>query len=223
MKRDALLCRHPVPVRYQSALSIGENDRRGNVIDFKIPPIVVESPRLTSEYKQMIFTEHVEAEELPMVYTEGLSFIVLRPTALPFKAWLREEIEDDGMSVCGEFEINNFMRFSDVLYLLNPTTDFHWKWRVIMRVLHETKTQNQDHAYAFVISCGEDQARSHDRLVSLKKRIRQDMGETPVIVKSNGAIEIALGIHHLHVPEFERVSIEFNTLMHAVNKTSVFA
>lgn len=223
MNTKTSICRHPVPARYHSALSIGDNDRRGNRIDFKVPPVVVESPKSILEYKQMIFAEHVDAESLPMVYTEGQSFIVLRPTALPFKTWLKEEIECEGLSVSEEFEIDNFLYFSDVLYLLNPNTDFHWKWRVIMRVLHETKTQEQNLAHAFVINRGEDHVQSHERLISLKKRIRQDMGETPVIVKSNGKIEIALGIHHLHVSEFERVNIEFNTLMHAVCKTSVFA
>ncbi len=216
-------CRHPVPLRYHDALFIGELDRRGNRIDFKIPPIVVESPRPILEYKQMILAEHVEAESLPMVYSEGLSFIVLRPSALSFKMWLREEIENDGLSIHEEVEIDNFMRFSDVLYLLNPDISFHWKWRAIMRVLHEAGTQEQNHAAAFVINSGKDHAQSHERLVSLKKRIRHDMGETPVIIKSNGVIEIALGVHHLHVPEFERVRTEFNTLMHAVKRTSVFA
>lgn len=223
MNTNALVCGHPVPIRYHSALSIGDKDRKGNVIDFKIPPVVVESPRLISEYEHMILAEHVEAESLPMVYTEGLSFIVLRPSALPFGMWLREEIESEGMTVCEEFKIDNFIHFADVLYLLNPSTGFHWKWRVIMRVLHETETQNQNHAHVFVIDSGADHAKSHEQLVSLKKRIRQDMGETPVVIKSNGIIEIALGIHHLHVPEFERVGVEFNTLMHAVKKTSVFA
>lgn len=223
MKTTATKTEHPVPLRYHGALSIGEYDRRGNLIDFKIPPVVVDSPRPISEYRQMILEEHVDAESLPMVYDEGRSFIVLRPTALPSKLFLQEEIAKDGFSICDEIEIDNFMRFSDVLYLLNPATGFHWMWRVIMRALHDSGTQQQNRAFAFVIKHGNDQAQSHERLVSLKKRLRHDMGETPVIIKSKGIVEVALGIHHLHVPDFDRVGVEFNTLMHAVNKTSVFA
>jgi len=223
MNTETLSYRHPVPLRYHQPLYIGEHDRRGNRIDFKCPPIVVETPRQILEYRELISVEHVEAESLPLVYTEGLSFLVLRPTALPFRAWIREEIETEGLSICEELVIDNYMRFSDILYFLNPDTQFHWQWRVIMRTLHDSGTQDQNQAIAFVIDSCKDRVKTHQQLVSLKKRVRQDMGETPVIVKSNGVVEIALGIHHVHVPEFERVHVEYNTLMHALNKTSVFA
>ncbi len=215
--------RHPVPSRYHEPLYIGELDRRDNRIDFKVPPVVVQSPREISEYKQAIFAEHIDAESLPMIYNDDLSFIVLRPTALPYRTWLKEEVEIAGLLIHEEFEIKNFMRFSDILYVLKKGTEFHWQWRVIMRALHESGTQDQNRAFAFVLKNSDDRIQSHEQLNSLKKRVRQDMGETPVIVKSKGIIEIALGIHHLHVSEFERVQVEYNTLMHARNMTSVFA
>lgn len=214
---------HPVPLRYHQSLYIGEKDRRGSIIDFRVPPVIVNSPRRISEYKQAIFAEHVDAEKLPMVYHEGFSFMVLRPTALPHRSFVREEIESEGLSIREEFEIENFMLFSDTLYVLNPSVDFHWKWRAIMRALHDSGTQDQNRAIVFVVETDENPALYHEQLASLKKRIRHEMGETPVIVKSEEAVEIALGIHHLHVSEFERVGVEYNTLMHARHFTSIFA
>jgi len=212
---------HPVPLRYHDSLYIGENDRRGNRIDFKVPPVVVQSPKQISEYRQAIFAEHVEAESLPMDYSDGFSFIILRPTALPYRNLLREELEIEGLLTHEEFVIENFMRFADTLYSLDINTEFHWKWRVIMKALHQSGTQDQNRAIAFILN--NNQSQSHKKLVSLKKRLRQDMGETPVIIKKGKSVEIALGIHHLHVPEFERVKVEYNTLMHARNRTSIFA
>jgi len=222
MNIKKLGCRHPVPDRYHEPLYIGELDRRNNPIDFKIPPVLVHSMRQISEYKNEILTNRVEAEALPMVYNQSQSFIVLRPGALAYRDWLKEEIEIDGLVIDEEIEIENFMHFADVLYLLDHSIEFHWKWRVIMRALHESGIQDQNRAHVFIINRGESHIQTHEKLTSLKKRLRQDIGETPVIIKFKGVVELALGIHHLHVPEFERVEVEYNTLMHAYNMTSVF-
>lgn len=216
-------CRHPVPNRYHESLYIGELDRRNNLIDFKIPPVLVHSMRQISEYKNEILANRVEAEALPMIYNQAQSFIILRPGALVYRDWLKEEIEVDGLVVDKEIELKNFVHFADVLYLLDPNVEFHWKWRVIMKTLHESGIQDQNRAHIFIINTGNNHVDTHTKLTFLKKRLRQDICETPVIVKFQGVVELALGIHHLHVPEFERVEVEYNTLMHAYNMTSVFA
>ena len=49
------------------------------------------------------------------------------------------------------------------------------------------------------------------------------MGEIPVIVKYKNKSKFSLGIHHLHSSDIEKVSLEYNVIMHAINKTSVFS
>ena len=206
---------HPVPQEYHRLFAIGETDRRGNIIDFKVPPIIVDSLLPMAKHKELIFGGHVPADCLPMVYTEVMSFIVLRPTGLQHRDLVREELLKSGMCVSEEFELENFMQFADTLYFLDPEVSFHWKWRVIIRTLHETGVQNQNKAVVFVLQDGKN-------VMEIKKRIRAEMGETPVLVRYAGKPEIALGIHHLHCPDSERLAIEYNVLMHARNKTSVF-
>ena len=150
-----------------------------------------------------------------MAYTEAVDFVVLRPTGLQYWDFVREELIKSGLCITEEFELGNFMQFADILYFLDPEISFHWKWRVITRTLHDTGTQNQNKAVVFVLRNGKN-------VMDAKKRIRGKIGETPVLVQYAGKAEIALGIYHLHSPDSERLAIEYNVLMHARNKTSVF-
>lgn len=208
--------RHPVPEEYHELFAIGATDRRGNLIDFKVPPVIVDSLLPMDKHKELIFDGYIPADRLPMVYTEAISFVVLRPTGLHHRDFVREELLKSGLSITEEFELENFMQFADTLYFLDPEVSFHWKWRVIIRTLHDTGVQNQNKATVFVL--GNDK-----NVMDIKKRIRVEMGETPVLVRYGGKPEIALGIHHLHCPDPERLAIEYNVLMHAKNKTSIFA
>ena len=88
-----------------------------------------------------------------------------------------------------------------------------------MRVLNDTCLQDQNKAVVFLLN-------NHNvnvDVMNVKKRMRVSMGETPVLVRYANKPEIALGIHHLHSPDSERLAIEYNALMHARYKTSVFA
>lgn len=211
--------KHPVPEEYHEIFAVGKIDRRGNVIDFKTPPVIVDSPISIEDYKKLIFGEHVPAECLMVRYFEVRQFILLRPTALHYRSYIREELEKSGMRIEEEFELNNFMKLADSIYLLNPEISFHWKWRVIMRVLHDTGFQDQNRCVVFIL-------KSHKggtNVMDVKKRLRASIGETPVLVRYANKPEIALGIHHLHSPDSERLAIEYNTLMHAKHKTFVFA
>jgi len=199
--------------------SIGKIDRRGNVIDFKTPPVIVDSLISIEDYKKLIFDEHVPAECLPVRYFEAKQFIVLRPTALLYRTYIREELEKSGIQIEEELELDNFMKFADSIYLLNPEIPFHWKWRVIMRVLHHTGFQDQNNAVVFLLK----NCKKGTNVMDVKKHLRANMGETPVLVRYVNKPEIALGMHHLHSPDSERLAIEYNTLMHAKHKTSVFA
>ncbi|MEX1013620.1 MAG: hypothetical protein WDZ80_00480 [Candidatus Paceibacterota bacterium] len=215
-----IISRHPVPKRYHKVLYIGDYDRRGDIIDFKVPPIIVNSPISITKYKKKVFDEHVDVRELPLVCTNSAPFIVLRPTGLPYRFFVREQIKQEGLSIVEEFALDNFMQFADAIYELNPNLSFHWQWRIIMRSLHDVKIQNQNKAYIFILKNGDY---PHDKIMKVKKKVRTDMGEVPVIVKYNGKVKLALGIHHLHAPDFNRILIEYNALIHAKNKTSIFS
>ena len=208
--------RHPVPEEYHKLFAIGDTDRRGNIINFKVPPVIIDSLLPMARHKELIFESHVPADCLPMVYTEAMSFLILRPTGLQYRGFVSGELLKSRLCIVEEFELENFMQFADTLYFLDPNVSFHWKWRVIIRTLHDTGFQNQNKAVVFVLRNGKG-------VMDVKKRIRAEIGETPVLVRYAGKSEIALGIHHLHCPDLERLAIEYNVLMHARNRTSVFA
>ena len=209
---------HPVPKKYHRIFAIGEIDRRGNVIDFKISPIIVDSLISIRDYRKLIFREHIPAECLAVKHLNARRFVILRPTALQYRAHIREELQKSGMQIEEEFELDNFMKLADSIYFLNPKIPFHWKWRVIMRVLHDTGFQDQNNAVVFLLKDHE----GNSDVMDIKQRLRSSIGETPVLVRYANKPKIALGIHHLHSPDFERLAIEYNALMHAKHKTSIF-
>jgi len=209
---------HPIPLEYHALFAVGKKDRRGSVIDFKIPPVIIESSIPIDEYRSAIFKDHISDESLPMIYTQPSHFIILRPSALSHRVYVREELQKSNLHISEEFELDNFMKFADIVYLLDNEVSFHWKWRVIMRTLHDTGLQEQNKAIVFLFK----DHTNNSNIMDIKKRIRINMGETPVLVKYNSIPEIALGIHHLHAPDTDRLPIEFNVLMHAKHKTSVF-
>jgi hypothetical protein len=223
MKNQRSPKRHPVPEKYHQLLYINQTDRRGNLIDFKSPPVVVYSQIPISEYKEKVLKEHIDAESLPMIYTDAKPFLILRPTALPYVSFIREELIESGLSIYEEFKQDNFIHFSDILYKLDPNTSFNWQWRIITRSLHDTGVQDQNTAFVFLFNNEIDIDNQIESILNFKKRIRIDMGELPVVVKYNNKEEICLGLHHLHSPDPERLLIEYNVLMHAKNKTSVFS
>jgi len=85
--------KHPIPEEYHWIFAIGKIDRRGSVIDFKTPPVIVDSPMPMEDYKKLIFDEHVPEECLPVEYRDAKQFVVLRPTALHYRVLIREELE----------------------------------------------------------------------------------------------------------------------------------
>jgi hypothetical protein len=211
--------KHPVPKQYHRLFAIGQIDRRGNVIDIKSPLIVVDSPLSISEYKKLIFDAHIDAMSLPQNSIQTRKFMVLRPTALQYQKYIKKELQGFGLFIEEEFELDNFMKFADVIYSLNPRISFHWKWRIIMRALHDTNTQDQNRAVVFVFG----NQKSDSDITKIKRHIRTNLGETPVLIRYAGIPKIALGIHHIHSPDPQRLVVEYNVLMHAKNTTSVFA
>lgn len=202
-------------------LFIGSDSRKGGVVDFKNPPIVVYSSKPINEYKNTVLGNHIDIKSLPVQYSDSKCFLILRPTALQYRFFVRELLFESGLEVSDEFELDNFMLLADVLYQLDLDKSYHWQWRVIMRVLHESGVQDQNKAFVFVLKYCD--LLTIVKVSNLKNDIRNNIGETPVIVKHDGLVEIALGIHHLHSPDALDLDAEYNTLMHAKNKTSVFA
>ena len=223
MKTTRSTLQHPVPEKYHKILYIGDRDRRGNLIDFKTPPVIVDSLVSISDHEKSILSEYVPADSLPLEYRDDKCFIILRPTALPHRSFIREQLEESGLLVCEEFALNNFIKVANILYQFDPNKSFHLQWRIIMRSLHETGTQDQNTAIVFMFESPDGKERCNDMVMNFKKRIRSDMGEIPVIIRHNKKPEIALGIHHLHSPETDAILTEYNVLMHAKNKTSVFS
>ena len=212
---------HPVPEKYHEILFIGNNNSRGRIVDFKVPPIVADSSKSIEECRSAVLAEHVDIKSLPFDHKESKCFLIVRPTALPYRFYVRDMLLESGLSCSEEFELDNFMSLADVLYQVDLEKAYHWKWRIIMNTLHESGAQDQNRAYVFVLEDGEES--TSDKLMTLKKKIRLDLGELPVVVKHNGVAVLALGLHHLHSPDTKDLPLEFNALMHAKNKTSVFS
>ncbi len=215
--------KHPVPPEYHEILFIGGTDRRGNIVDFNIPPIILELDNLSIEsYREKIFNNHIDIKDIPLRYTNPLPFLVLRPTGLSYFGYVREMLRKHKISIREEFLIDNFMSFSDIIYDLNPEIPFHYQWRIIMHSLHEKGFQNQNYAYIFLLDEKKVGTINHSLIMNFKKEVRLALGELPVVIKNNDIPAIGLGIHHLHAPDFNRIQIEYNTLMHAKFKTSIF-
>jgi hypothetical protein len=216
--------KHPVPLEYHQILFIGGTDRRGNKVDFKIPPVIIELNNPSIEKSsQKIFNNHIDINDIPLKHKDSIPFLVLRPTALNYLGYIKEMLRKYGIGIREEFLIDNFMTFSDVIYDLDPNISFHSEWRVIMHALHKHCFQNQNYAYIFLLEEKQRNRTEYDSVImKFKKDIRSILGELPVIIKDNGIPKIGLGLHHLHAPGFNRVQIEYNVLMHAKNKTSIF-
>lgn len=223
MNKNSLDGMHPIPSKYHKAFHIGETDRRGNVIDFNIPPVILDSAKSMTECKSEIFGEYVSAENLTRMYNSTWPFIILRPTGLLHISFVREQLRSVGIKVTEEAELDNFMKLADSLYYLDPKIPFHWKWRVIMRTMHTSGLMSQNRAVVFFLESKPSDKSYQLKIMAVKKRIRRQLGELPVIVRYNQRIKIALGIHHLHSPDESRMPIEYNALMHACHKTSIFS
>lgn len=216
MQIQKLKQHHVVPEEYHGILHIGDLDQRGNVIDFKVPPIIVNSANSIRTYEEAVLKEHIDAGSLPMVYVDARPFVILRPSALLYKVFVREQLEESGMVISEEFELLNFMRFADSIYELDRKKSFHINWRIIVKVLHETGMQNQNKAFVFILKAETSEKNSvAEKCIVIKNKIRLGIGDVPVVIKYNGVAEIALGIHHLHSPNASRIPVEYNALMHA--------
>lgn len=211
---------HPVPKQYHDMLFIGQNNSRGHLIDFKVPPVVVDSVRSIDECRSVVLAEHIDIKSLPFDHQQSKCFLIVRPTALPYRFYVRDLLLELGLNPSDEFELDNFMSLADVLYQVDLEKAYHWKWRIIINTLHESGAQDQNRAYVFVFESGDHV--TCDKVMMLKKKIRVDLGELPVVVKHNGEAVLALGLHHLHSPDMKDIALEFNAIMHAKNKTSVF-
>lgn len=215
--------KHPVPEKYHKLLYINETDRRGNIIDFKVPPIIIHSDKSINEHKKYVLDNHINTENLPVIYTDVKPFIILRPTALVYRMFLMEELKDFGFKIIEEIELNNFILLSDILYKFDPNVSFNWQWRIITRVMHETNTQDQNKAFVFLLEADSEINIFLSKLDDFKRNMRSDMGEVPIIIKYHNQERLSLGIHHLHSPDPDRFLLEYNAIMHARNRTSFFS
>ncbi len=212
---------HPVPKRYHEILCIGHMSSRDHLIDFKVPPVVVDSVCPIDEFRSLSLDKHIDIKSLPFDHQQSKCFLIVRPTALPYRFYVRDLLLELGLKPSDEFELDNFMSLADVLYQVNLEKAYHWKWRVIINTLHESGAQDQNRAHVFVFE-SDDQVIC-DKVMKLKKKIRFDLGELPVVVKYKDEAVLALGLHHFHSPDMKDIALEFNALMHAKNKTSVFS
>lgn len=215
--------KHPVPKKYHKLLHINEADKRGNIIDFKIPPIIIYSDKSIKEHRKYVIDNHIDIRNLAMIYTDVKPFIILRPTAIIYKMFLKEKLKDHRFNIIEEIELDNFLLLSDILYKFDKNISFNWQWRIITRVMHETNTQNQNNAFIFLLEPDSYIDNFLMRLCNFKRNIRNDIGDVPIIIKYKNKKRLSLGIHHLHSPDPDRLLLEYNAIMHAKNKTSFFA
>lgn len=190
-------------------------------MDFKVPPIVVDSDQSIDDYRDAVLDRHVDIKGLPLVHCESKFFLIVRPTALPYRFYVRDLLLESRLEFSEEFQLDNFMSLADVLYQLDLQKAYHWKWRIVMDTLHRSGAQDQNKAYVFMFDNNDET--TNVRLTNLKKKIRVDMGELPVVVKHDNLPVLALGLHHLHSADTKDLPLEYNALMHARNKTSVFS
>lgn len=95
---------------------------------------------------------------------------------------------------------------------------------MITRLIHNIGIQNQNIARVFILrNTFETEEDYNQTLRATKLKVRDELGNTPYILQnSDDSIQTIINLHHLHAPNFERVQTEYNILMHAINRTSVF-
>jgi hypothetical protein len=213
-----------IPPEYRKMLFVGERNRAGNIIEFHRPLVFVKSPYSREEYKRKILSEHIDASKIPLIYQRTQPFIIIRPTSLEYTAEVKQRLGKLGLIITNEINIDNFIKLSDSLYELSDDMPFTLSWRIITRALHDSGLQNQNTAVVLMIGNKFNSSNDYQlQVLDNRQKIREDIGSIPYIVQYLGETIVAMDLHHLHAPDFDRLSIEYNALMHAVNKTSIFA
>lgn len=185
-------------------------------------PVHINLPLSLNTYKEKIFSEHIDEESIPLIYTEPKPFMIVRPTAFLYSDSVKDRLVKCGLEITQQLDIDNFIKLSDVLYVLSEEMDFTWRWRIVTRLIHERGIQNQNRARAFIFRNVFEREPDYDHVVKeTKLRIRNELGDTPYILQNLDQTTI-VNLHHLHAPNFSRIQTEYNILMHAINKTSVF-
>lgn len=212
-----------IPPEFHEVLFVGKPNRAGEIIDFKHPPTFIQSEKSLAEYKDHFFSTHIPANHLPFIHGNARPFIILRPTALDYKDFVMSSLRDFGLKVSETIVLENFMKLAGCVYDLDEDLDFTWKWRALMHGLHDNDIQDQNTALVFLfdreISTSPTQ---HTYLLEARSKIRSQIGSTPYLFFHEEELEFGMDLHHLHSPDYELLAVEYNALMHAVNRTSIF-
>lgn len=184
----------------------------------------IHSQRTLEQYRELVFAQHIPIEVVPIVHTEPRSFIVVRPTAMHAADWVRNELVKARLCIAETILLGNFRRFADIIYDLSPDMHFTWQWRVLMRSLHDTGVQNQDTALAFILDGNWTEADAYKAaVIDTRTRVRKEIGNTPYLFMYQEEAVFGMDLHHLHSPDFTLIGVEYNILMHAYHRTSVFS
>lgn len=148
--------------------------------------------------------------------------MMIRPTSFLYPCLVKDKLINCGLEINQQLNIDNFIKLSDILYILSERMDFTWKCRIVTRLIHDTKIQNQNRATALIFKSVFEREPDYDHMIKKPKlRIRGELDDTPYILQ-NLDQTIIVNLHHLHAPNFKRIKKEYNILMHAINKTSIF-
>jgi hypothetical protein len=213
-----------IPPKYREMLYVGMRNRAGEIIDYKHPPVFIHSQLTLKQYRECVFADHISIEDVPIEYTDPMSFILVRPTAMHAVGWIRDSLVGAGFRIAEEVPLGNYRKLADIIYDLSSDLHFTWQWRVIMRSLHDTGVQNQDIALAFLLRenwADEDEYKV--AVMDTRSRLRREIGNTPYLFMYRKEAVIGMDLHHLHAPDFSLIGVEYNVLMHAFHRTSVFS
>lgn len=131
--------------------------------------------------------------------------MIVRPTAFLYSDSVKDKLVKCGLEITQQLDIDNFIKLSDILYVLSEQMDFTWRWRIVTRLIHEMGIQNQNRARAFIFRNVFEREPDYDHVVKeTKLRIRNELGDTPYILQNPDQITI-VNLHHLHAPNFSRL------------------
>lgn len=149
-------------------------------------------------------------EELRQFNLVPKPFLVILTSGLEHLEVIKSELVIAGIKVEGVHDINNFETFARHIYPIVPEKPHSHLWLIMNRQLYG----NDPKGKALILpSTFID---NYEYIAQVKRHIRNVIGIKDYKIKYNGQ-NIELRFHHLHAPDFDELSYQYNCLLNFSN------
>lgn len=145
------------------------------------------------------------------VHSETKPFILLRPTAMSWLDFVREQLTESNLSIDSECAISRFELFARNVYGVSIDQPDSYQWLILSRAL---LGKEADSGHVFIINS--KHLSSYARLLKFKSDVRQRLGISNYRVRWDGKQESIVQLHHLHCPDYDKLEYEYACLLHCI-------